>query len=237
MTAPLLRTHGLGKRFGGFLALQEVDLEVHTGERVGLIGPNGSGKSTFVNCIAGDFAKHQGAVWFDGRALGRLAPHQRTALGLARTFQLPRPFRSMNVLANVSMPLLFARHEGAVIDRARDCLRQVGLAAKADALPRNLTQVDLRRLELARAIAARPRLLFADEVMAGLSHVEVDEILALLFRLNEAGIAIVMIEHIMRAVTAFSERLVVLVAGRVIADGPPRDVLARPEVESAYLGG
>ena len=108
MTAPLLRTHGLGKRFGGFLALQEVDLEVHTGERVGLIGPNGSGKSTFVDCIAGDFAKHQGAVWFDGRALGRLAPHQRTVLGLARTFQMPRPFRSMNVLANVSMPLLFA---------------------------------------------------------------------------------------------------------------------------------
>jgi len=235
MTAPLLRTHGLGKRFGGFVALQEIDLEVHAGERVGLIGPNGSGKSTFVNCVAGDFASHQGTVWFGDRALGRLAPHKRTALGLARTFQLPRPFRSMSVLANVSLPLLFARNNGGA-ERAHECLHQVGLAAKADALPRDLTQVDLRRLELARAIAARPRLLLADEVMAGLSHMEVDEMLALLLRLNEAGIAIVMIEHIMRAVTAFCERLIVLVAGRMIAHGPPSDVLASPAVESAYLG-
>jgi branched-chain amino acid transport system ATP-binding protein len=216
--------------------LQEIDLEVRAGERVGLIGPNGSGKSTLVNCVAGDFSQHQGSVWLGGRPLGRIAPHKRTALGLARTFQLPRPFRSMSVLANVAMPLLFARNEDASTDRAHECLRQVGLAARADALPRDLTQVDLRRLELARAIAARPRLLLADEVMAGLSHVEVDEILGLLFRLNAEGIAIVMIEHIMRAVTAFAERLIVLVAGRMIADGPTRAVLASPEVESAYLG-
>jgi branched-chain amino acid transport system ATP-binding protein len=236
MTAPLLRTRGLGKRFGGFLALQEIDLEVRAGERLGLIGPNGSGKSTFVNCVAGDSPNHQGTVWFDGRPLGRLAPHKRTALGLARTFQLPRPFHSMNVLENVSMPLWFLGNGRPVTERARECLLEVGLAAKARALPRDLTQVDLRRLELARAIAPRPRLLFADEVMAGLSHVEVDDILALLLRMNETGIAIVMIEHIMRAVTAFSERLVVLLAGRMIADGEPREVLASPDVESAYLG-
>jgi branched-chain amino acid transport system ATP-binding protein len=142
----------------------------------------------------------------------------------------------MNVLANVSMPLLFARNAGDPAARARDCIEMVGLTARTHALPRDLTQVDLRRLELARAIATRPRLLIADEVMAGLSHTEVDDILALLFRLNAEGVAIVMIEHIMRAVTAFSERLVVLVAGRMIADGAPREVLANPEVESAYLG-
>ncbi len=236
MTAPLLRTHGLGKRFGGFVALQAIDLELRPGDRVGLIGPNGSGKSTFVNCVAGDFASHYGTVSFAGHPLGRLAPHRRTALGLARTFQLPRPFHSMSVLANVSLPLQFARGEGAIAARAHECLAMVGLTGKAEALPRDLTQVDLRRLELARAIAARPRLLLADEAMAGLSHGEVDEIVALLFRLNEAGIAIVMIEHIMRAVVAFAERLIVLVAGRMIADGPPREVLANPDVQSAYLG-
>jgi branched-chain amino acid transport system ATP-binding protein len=236
-TPPLLRVGGLGKRFGGFVALEGVDLELHAGERLGLIGPNGSGKSTFVNCLAGDLPTHEGEALLDGRPLRGLKPHRRARLGLARTFQLPRPFRSLSVLGNVLVPLLYTgTPRGSAAERAQECLAQVDLAARADRLPRELTQVDLRRLELARAIALRPRLLVADEAMAGLSHAEIDQMLALLFRLNAEGMAVIMIEHIMRAVTEFSERLVVFVAGRKIADGEPRAVLAMPEVEAAYLG-
>jgi branched-chain amino acid transport system ATP-binding protein len=235
----LLRAEGVGKRFGGFAALAEVDLEVRAGERLGLIGPNGSGKSTFVNCLGGAFPAHDGRFVFDGKPLAGLAPHRRSHLGLARTFQLPRPFPSMTVAENVAVPLLFGPHRvaaAAAAARALECLEEVELAPKAHARPRELTQVDQRRLELARAIAHRPRLLVADEAMAGLSNAEVDQILGLLFRLNAAGTTVIMIEHVMRAVTEFSERLVVFVAGRKIADGEPREVLAMPEVEEAYLG-
>lgn len=236
---PVLLATGLGKRFGGFTALDGVDFSVGPGERIGLIGPNGSGKSTFVNCLAGSFSGHAGQVTFEGHGLAGLPPHRRTRLGLARTFQLPRPFHSLSVVENVAVPLRFCRGElsaGAAQRKAEECLDRVGLAARRRALPRELTQVDLRKLELARALAAEPRLLIADEVMAGLSHAEVDQILDLLLALNAGGTAIVMIEHIMRAVTAFSQRLAVFVAGRKIADGRPADVLALPEVEAAYLG-
>lgn len=232
----LLRAEGVGKRFGGFVALQGVDITLRAGERLGLIGPNGSGKSTFVNCVSGDLAQHDGTVTLAGQALDGLKPHRRARLGLARTFQLPQPFGSLSVLENVRVPVLFSPAAGSATARAMECLEMVELAGKADKLPRELTQVEQRRLELARAVALSPRLLIADEAMAGLSHAEVDQILALLRRLNAAGTAVLMIEHIMRAVTEFSERLVVFVAGRKIADGPPREVLALPEVEDAYLG-
>jgi branched-chain amino acid transport system ATP-binding protein len=232
----LLKADAVGKRFGGFVALQGIDLELRAGERLGLIGPNGSGKSTFVNCISGDFAAHDGRVTLAGKSLAGLKPHRRARLGLARTFQLPQPFTSLSVLENVRVPLLFSGEATEASRRALECLEQVELAAKADKLPKELTQVEQRRLELARAIALRPQLLIADEAMAGLSHAEVDQIIALLLRLNAAGTAVIMIEHIMRAVTAFAERLIVFVAGRKIADGPPQAVLALREVEDAYLG-
>jgi branched-chain amino acid transport system ATP-binding protein len=232
----LLKADGVGKRFGGFTALQGIDLELRAGERLGLIGPNGSGKSTFVNCISGDFAAHDGAVTLGGQALNGLKPHRRARLGLARTFQLPQPFTSLTVLENVRVPLLFSGEAAHATPRALECLEQVELAGKADKLPKELTQVEQRRLELARAIALRPQLLIADEAMAGLSHAEVDQIIALLLRLNAAGTAVIMIEHIMRAVTEFAERLIVFVAGRKIADGLPREVLALAAVEDAYLG-
>ena len=239
----LLAIDNLGKRFGGFIALDGISLAVGTGERVGLIGPNGSGKSTLVNCICGTVRHEAGAVYFDGHPLGSAAAHVRTRLGLARTFQLPRPFVSLTLLDNLRIPLLYtvaARGKGYAASeieaRCLALLREVGLEAKARHRPRDLTQVEMRKLELARAMAAEPKLLIADESMAGLTHSEVEDILMLLRHLNAEGIAIILIEHIMRAVMSFSQRLVVLVSGRKIADGAPEEVMRDPEVEKAYLG-
>jgi branched-chain amino acid transport system ATP-binding protein len=243
MVAPLLQVEGLGKRFGGFVALDGIDLSVAEGERVGLIGPNGSGKSTLVNCLCGTLANETGSVTFEGRALDGLPAHARTRLGMARSFQLPRPFVSMSVADNLKVPLLYAlgshaRHLTAAQadERCAELLGLVGLVDCAHKYPRDLTQVDMRKLELARAMAAEPRLLIADEAMAGLSNSEVNDIVALLIRLNERGTTVILIEHIMRAVMNFSQRLVVLVSGRKIADGKPNEVIRDAEVERAYLG-
>jgi len=244
MAAPLLQVEGLGKRFGGFVALDGIDLNVAEGERVGLIGPNGSGKSTLVNCLCGTLANETGSVTFEGRSLAGLPAHTRTRLGMARSFQLPRPFVSMSVADNLKVPLLYAvnarergRFSPAQTDeRCDELLSLVGLVDCAHKFPRDLTQVDMRKLELARAMAAEPKLLIADEAMAGLSHSEVGDIVSLLIRLNERGTTVILIEHIMRAVMHFSQRLVVLVSGKKIADGRPDDVIRDPEVERAYLG-
>jgi branched-chain amino acid transport system ATP-binding protein len=240
----LLQVAGLGKRFGGFVALDGIDLEVAAGERLGLIGPNGSGKSTLVNCLCGTLANETGTVTFESRVLDGMPAHTRTRLGMARSFQLPRPFVSMSVADNLKVPLLYAvdrREHGHLTaaqteERCEELLRLVGLVDCAHKFPRDLTQVDMRKLELARAMAAEPKLLIADEAMAGLSHSEVSDIVALLIRLNERGTTVILIEHIMRAVMHFSQRLAVLVSGRKIADGKPEEVIRDPEVERAYLG-
>jgi branched-chain amino acid transport system ATP-binding protein len=240
----LLEVQGLGKRFGGFVALEGIDLAVQQGERLGLIGPNGSGKSTLVNCICGTLQNETGSVRFQDQVLDGQPAHRRTRLGLARSFQLPRPFVTLSLRDNVRIPLLYTvqarsgplRSKGDLDARCMDLLRMVGLDGKAGRWPRDLTQVEMRKLELARAVAAEPKLLIADEAMAGLSHSEIEDIVALLVRLNEQGITVILIEHIMRAVMSFSQRLVVLVSGRKIADGKPDAVVNHPEVVSAYLG-
>src|SRR5499427_4622321 len=242
MAANLLDVVRLSKRFGGFVALDSIDLAVAPGERVGLIGPNGSGKSTLVNCIAGTLRNEEGRIRFEGREIHTYPAHRRIRLGLARSFQIPKPFGSMNVLDNLCVPLMYAAEahdksaHGRIAEEARHILSQVGLADKAAAMSGGLTQVDMRKLELARAIAAKPRLLISDEAMAGLSASEVDDILELLLGLKEKGVAVIMIEHVMRAVMKFSERIAVLVAGRKIADGDPQTVVGNAEVVKAYLG-
>jgi branched-chain amino acid transport system ATP-binding protein len=244
MTGELLQVRGLTKRFGGFVAVDGVDLAVREGECLGLIGPNGSGKSTLVNCLCGTLQNEAGQVTFDGQAMDGLPAHRRARLGLARSFQLPRPFNTLTVADNLRIPLLYTVNarggaklsEAQIAERCEELVGLVGLSEKARRLPTDLTQIEMRKLELARTMAAAPKLLIADEAMAGLSNSEIDDILALLKRLNASGVTIILIEHIMRAVLAFSQRLVVLVAGRKIADGLPQEVVRDKEVERAYLG-
>jgi branched-chain amino acid transport system ATP-binding protein len=239
---PLLRISALTKRFGGFVALDSVSVDIRPGERFGLIGPNGSGKTTLINCISGAFRTEAGTVVFGGEDITRLPPHIRTRRGIARSFQIPRPFRSMTVAENLMVALDFASVAGDFIPTAqrRDTvmaiLTQMGLASKADLPTTGLSQVELRKMELARALATHPKLLISDEAMAGLSSSEVDEVLDLLIKLGGQGITIIMIEHIMQAVMRFSERVMCLDAGKIIAIGAPAEVMANQRVQEAYLG-
>lgn len=240
MTQPLLEVQGLSKSFGGFTALDNVSLHVDRGERLGLIGPNGSGKTTMINCISGALRNDSGSVVFQGQNITGLKPHQRTRLGIARSFQLPKPFTSMTVLENLCIPLEYAAKERTTMagrrEEAMEILKLVGMDDKAHNSSGGLTQIDMRKLELARAMAAKPDLLISDEAMAGLSGSEVDEILEKLFVMNERGVGIIMIEHVMRAVMRFSQRIVVLDAGKKIAEGNPDEIVNNPLVERAYLG-
>ena len=236
----LLRVDGLSKTFGGFVALENISIEIRKGERFGLIGPNGSGKTTLVNCISGALRPNKGAVVFAGEDITQLPPNMRARRGIARSFQIPRPFKSMTVAENLMVALDFAAgHPGSLRERqeaAISILARMGLAKKARAPTSTLSQVELRKMELARAMAMGPKLLISDEAMAGLSTSEVDEVLDLLLSLGGEDIAIIMIEHIMQAVMRFSERVMCLDAGRIIAIGAPSEVMANPRVQEAYLG-
>jgi len=237
----LLKVQNLSKQFGGFTALDGVSIDIRKGERFGLIGPNGSGKTTLINCVSGALANDSGSIMFAGEEISRLPAYQRTRRGIARSFQIPRPFASMSVLENLVVPLEYVVHRGSLHtadtrSEAMEILRGMGLADKADTQSNQLSQVELRKLELARAMAARPQLLISDEAMAGLSSNEIGEVLEILFKLNAAGITIIMIEHIMQAVMKFSQRVVCLDAGRIICEGTPESIVQDPGVQRAYLG-
>ena len=240
---PLVRVSDITKKFGGFTALSNVSLDIAPGERVGLIGPNGSGKSTLVNCISGMLEIDGGDILLNNTNISQLAPHARVHAGIARSFQIPRPFKSMSVLENIKVVLTFSGNQRldsndlrSTQERAIAMVESVGLAPKMHAISASLTQVELRKLELARAMSANPKLLIADEALAGLSGAEVDEVLVLIMNMKSKGVSVLLIEHIMSAVMQFSERLVVLVAGNKIADGNPQEVINNPEVIRAYLG-
>ena len=237
----ILTVSGVSKNFGGFTALSDINLDVFKGERLGLIGPNGSGKTTLINCISGSLKNDRGEIVFKNENLNGMAPHQRTRRGIARSFQIPRPFHSMTLVENLAVPLEYVTYrglarKGQVKAEAEAILIDMGLGNKMNASCAGLSQVELRKLELARAMAARPELLISDEAMAGLSHAEVDEVLAILFRLSGTGITIIMIEHIMHAMMRFSERVVCLEAGKLIAQGEPTEIMKNPDVRRAYLG-
>lgn len=240
MSGELLRVDKLSKRFGGFVALDGVSVSVRAGERLGLIGPNGSGKTTLINCVSGALFNDEGSIHFEGRDLTRMPSFQRARAGIARTFQIPKPFRSMTVLDNLRVALEYAAHGRAggrsATDEALEVLDLMGLRERADEDSASLTQVDMRKLELARAMAAKPRLLISDEAMAGLSSTEIDEVLGILRRLNDTGITVIMIEHIMQAVMKFSERVICLDAGQIICEGTPETIVQDSGVQRAYLG-
>jgi branched-chain amino acid transport system ATP-binding protein len=241
MREPLLEVKGVTKKFGGFTALDSVSVSIRPGERLGLVGPNGSGKTTLINCISGVLRLDAGTILFRGENISGLPAYVRTRRGIARSFQIPRPFKSMTVIENLMVALDFAvvGHGLGVSDRQREVMsliERMGLADKASRPSNELSQVELRRLELARAMAARPKLLISDEAMAGLSSGEIDDVIDLLITLNGDGITIIMIEHIMHAVMRFSERVMCLDAGRIIASGTPAEVMAEKRVQEAYLG-
>ena len=238
MSAAILSVEGVSKHFRGLQAVSAVSFEVARGEIVALIGPNGAGKTTLFNVVAGVYPPDEGDVRLEGRSIAGLPPDAVCRAGIARTFQLVRPFTRLNVEDNVVVGALAAeRHMAAARARAEDVLRRLELWQKRHLLAESLTLPDRKCLELARALATGARLLLLDETMAGLRPTEVDRMVALLGDLNRAsGLTILLIEHVMRAVMALAGRIVVLHHGVRIAEGPPSQVVRHPEVLKSYLG-
>jgi branched-chain amino acid transport system ATP-binding protein len=237
----LLRGVGVTRRFGGLAAVDHLDFDVAEGEIVGLIGPNGAGKTTLVNLISGSLPPTAGTIVFAGETINGLPPHQVARRGITRTFQVARPFPNLTVRQNVVVGALFGSHQPPLgmdeawerVDRVLD---RVGLAPKRHLLGSQLTVADRKRLEVAKALATRARLLLLDEVMAGLNLAEIETVMALLRSLREAGMTLLVIEHVMKAIMGISDRLIVLHHGRLLAEGKPADVANHPDVLREYLG-
>jgi branched-chain amino acid transport system ATP-binding protein len=238
--APLVELAGVTKRFGGLVVVDDVSLGLGEREALGVIGPNGAGKTTLLNLVAGDLRSERGAIRLAGRDVTRLRADQRSRAGVARTSQIPRPYTGMSVFENVLVAAVFGSGRPIAERRAApvaaEALERTGLLPKANRPAATLTLLERKRLELARALAARPRVLLLDEIAGGLTEPEVADLVATITALRGKGLALVWIEHIVHALLAVVDRLVVLDFGRVIADGEPRDVVARPAVREIYLG-
>ncbi len=239
MSAPLLEISGLTRRFGGLVAVDNVSLALRRGEIMGLLGPNGSGKSTVLNLISGALRPDLGSIRLAGLEIGSTAPHRIARLGVARTFQLVRVLPSLNCRENVLAGVAFGRDRlwGDAADRRADALlARVGLAGRAATATGELTYIDQKRLELARALALDPQLLLLDEWLAGLNPTELQEGIVLVRSLRSEGMTVLLVEHVMDAIRSLCDRCVVMNAGRRIAEGAPATVLAEAEVIRAYLG-
>jgi branched-chain amino acid transport system ATP-binding protein len=243
MSAPLLELKNVTKRFRGLTAVNRVNMSVQPGQIVGIVGPNGSGKTTTFACVSGFHHPEEGSIIFEGREITGLLPHQIARLGVSRTFQVVQSFEDMTVLDNVVLGALKPDETGHSIsldeakERAMEVVEMVGLGPEAKKLSGSLGIPGRKRLEIARALATRPRLLLLDEVMAGLRPLEVDQAVEVIKKIRAQGVTIVVVEHLMRAVVALSEKLYVIHHGAVLAEGSdPREVLGRPEVVEAYFG-
>ena len=233
----ILELKKVGKYFGGIKAVESFSLDVDEGEIVGLIGPNGAGKSTLFNCVAGVFPPTIGEILFQGTKINNQKPWDLCSKGLARTFQIVKPFASRTVLYNVMVGAFATTDKRAEAEqRALEVLHHLHMEGQKDVRAGNLTIADRKRLEIARALATRPKLLLLDEVMAGLRPTEVDEMVAIIKRLREGGMTIFVIEHIMRAIMALSDRIAVLHFGTKIAEGSPQEIAHDDRVIKAYLG-
>jgi branched-chain amino acid transport system permease protein len=236
----LLRVNALSKSFRGLKALSNVSLDVRKGEILGLLGPNGSGKSTFINVVSGHYLPNGGEVWLDGRNIAGLPAHEIARAGIARTYQIPRPFTQMSVLDNVAIAAMYAGRGLPSLDAGRreamQWLEFTHLAGKAQSLPGELNLHQRKFLELARALASRPKLVLLDEVLCGLTPTEIQSAVEQIRRIRDQGTTIVFVEHVMDAVMALTDRLVVFDQGVMLAEGAPRDVMQSPAVMSAYLG-
>ncbi len=237
----LLEVQGISKAFGGLTAVRDLSFAVRAGEILGLIGPNGSGKTTAFNLITGFVTPDAGRIRLAGEEITGLRPYAICARGLTRTFQLVRPFPHLSALRNVMVGRVYGRSGGAGLadaeTEARKILGAMGLGGREDVPARHLTLADRKRLELARALATRPRILLLDEFMAGLNPHEVEAAMALIRRIRDSGPAVIMIEHIVKAVLGLSDRVVVMNAGQVIAEGSPEAIRRDARVIEAYLGG
>lgn len=233
----LLAVENLSKQFGGLTAVHNLSFAVNEGEILGLIGPNGAGKTTTFNLVSGFLVPTSGRIFFRGQRIDGRKPHEICALGLTRTFQIVQPFPDITVLENVLIGA-FSRHPslGSARRKAREVLEQVGLAHKADTLGKNLTLLELKWLEIAKALATEPRMLLLDEVAAGLNPVEIEEVLALVRKLNAEGVTLLLVEHVMQVIMNLSHRIIVLNFGEKIAEGTPDQISHNPQVLEAYLG-
>lgn len=240
MTA-LLELSSVTKSFAGIVAVNGLSFSVSEGEILGLIGPNGAGKTTAFNLVAGVYEPDSGSIKLSGKEIAGKKPHKISSLGISRTFQTVKPFARMSVVENVAVGRLFGRDHVLSVSRAkvaaREILKYTSLDSKSNALAGSLTLAEQRRLELARALAANPRILMLDEVMAGLNQAEIAEELALLKKLNEEKkITLVVIEHVMKAMMQLCGRIIVMDQGEKLAEGTPKQVISNPEVIRAYLG-
>jgi branched-chain amino acid transport system ATP-binding protein len=236
-----LRIANVGMRFGGLWALSEVTFDVERGSILGLIGPNGSGKTTLMNVISGVYKPTTGEVTYAGKRIADVPTHDVCHLGIARTFQIVKPFASLTTRENVAVGAMYGREGGkrstrASFERAQELLEFVGLDRVADRPASDLTIPDRKRLEVAKALALDPEVLLLDEVMAGLNATEVDEALELLRSVHRRGVTLIVVEHLMKAIVSISTTIVVLAEGKKIAQGVPADVLASQQVIEAYLG-